>query len=69
MLLEPPAPHVHIGSYGDELLSWNSSDGSYATVDRLSDVSIPAYESFGDLIEEHLGRHLVKWPRSERRNY
>ncbi len=58
--LPAPAPYLHLGTYGDEFLSWNSADGSYAMIDRLSHAPLPTFTTFDELIEEHFGR-LVTW--------
>ncbi len=59
--LPAPAPYVHIGSFGDEFLSWDSTTDTYAKIDRISQDPMPAFRTFDALIDEHFGRYLVKW--------
>lgn len=61
----PEPPYLHIGSFGDEHISWDGADGSYVKIDKISSQVLPAFDSFDDLLEEHFGRYLVTW--AERR--
>lgn len=54
-------PYLHVGSFGDEFLSWNCATTTYALIDKISQDPVEAYRTFDDLIEEHFGRHLSKW--------
>ena len=61
--LPAPPPYIHIGSFGDEFLSWNAADDSYATIDAINQHPIPSYDSFDALVDEYVGRYLVTWAR------
>ncbi|MDO5285316.1 MAG: hypothetical protein Q4G45_00620 [Actinomycetia bacterium] len=57
---DPPAGFLHVGTIGDEWLSWCVEDGAYYQIDKVSWSPLYTHARFEEMFYEHIGDGIEK---------
>jgi len=57
-MFSPPAPFVHVGSRGDEWISWHSQEDAYYLVDKISDDPMFKRVGFMEMLWHYIAEGL-----------